>query len=107
MKVGITLNDYYKKYLGEIASLNNMSITSICGLIVENFLSYNEKNKKFPLFKTSISIVFAQKVNKTNQAENEVKTNMTWDEIQEHFADEEESSLSREEILASLCDNED
>lgn len=88
MKVGITLNDYYKKYLGEIASLNNMSITSICGLIVENFLSYNEKNKKFPLFKTSISIVFAEKVDNSKLVD-------------------EEGSLSRDEILASLSDTEE
>lgn len=59
MKIGITIPDYYKRYLEKISKLNNISVTGVCSLIVENFLSYNNNLKKFPLFRRDVRIVFA------------------------------------------------
>ena len=67
MKIGITIPNYYEPFLKEIANLNGSNKTNICSLIVENFLSYNLKQKKYPLFRKNVSIVFAnEKVSESN-----------------------------------------
>ena len=58
MKVGITINDFYKDFLLKIANQNNISFTKVCSLIVENFLSYNKRTKKFPIFRYDVRIGF-------------------------------------------------
>lgn len=95
MKVGITINGYFEPYLEEIAKLNNMSVTSICGLIVENFLSFNKKNQRFPLFQKQVNIVFSEKVSKSD--------------IDNSYSDsgccsvgQDSKPLSRDKILASI-----
>lgn len=64
MKIGITINDYFNTYLEQLSIANKLSKTAICGLIVENFLSYNLKFKKLPLFKKAIRIVYNEEASK-------------------------------------------
>lgn len=95
MKVGITINGYFKPYLEDIAKLNNMSITSICGLIVENFLSFNKINKRFPFFQKQVKIVFSEKVNKSYIDDNNSDSGSG-------SVDQDCKLLTREEINAEL-----
>lgn len=95
MKVGITINGYFKPYLEEIAKLNNMSLTSICGLIVENFLSFNKKNKRFPLFQKQVNIVFSEKVFKSDLDNN-------YSDSGAGSVDQASESLNKEELLKKI-----
>lgn len=70
MKIGIVIPNYYEQYLLKIANLNGKTKSSICGLIVENFLSYNLNLKKFPLFQQNVKIVFANEKPKNSVDDN-------------------------------------
>lgn len=92
MKIGITLPEYYKEYIEEIAKVNNLSKTAVCGLILENFLSFNKERRYFPRFKRQTTLVFEKPKNsgeKPDEPEND------------------EQTATREEILARLANKED
>lgn len=58
MKVGITIKDWLKDYLEQIAEKNHVSVTKVCSLICENFLSYNLHRKVIPVFQKYVKINF-------------------------------------------------
>lgn len=101
MKIGITIPNYYSQYLDEIAKLNNSCKTAICSLIVENFLSYNKKQKKFPLFRKDVRIVFANEVPKSSVGNS--GSDISSSDVHQ---DSEQPSLSRDEILKGLEDHQ-
>ena len=101
MKIGITIPNYYAQYLNEIANLNNSNKTAVCSLIVENFLSFNKKQKKFPLFRKDVRIVFANEVPKNSV----IDSGSPSDSCDVH-EDGEHPSLSRDEILEQLENDE-
>lgn len=91
MKIGITITKDIEEYLKEIAIENGLSKTTICSLIVENFLSYNKRKKKKPIFKKVTMILFKEN-NEPEAAEPaaaepaaaEPETNEpTWEELME------------------------
>lgn len=96
MKIGITISNYYEKELKEIANLNNMAVTTICGLIVENFITFNKNRGAIPLFKQETKIVFAKSKSKKDDSDPN-------DEIE----DDKYSNMSREELLALLANEEE
>ena len=61
MKIGINIPEYYREFLEEIANVNEMHISTICGLIVENNLSFNRNAKRVPLFNRQVHISYAKK----------------------------------------------
>ena len=100
MKIGITLPRYYEDYLTEIAKVNGLSITTICGLVLENYLSYNKANKRVPLFQRKWNVVYAKKQQPDDGNNYE---GMSDDEVNQRA----KSLLSRDEMLAEInIDNE-
>lgn len=90
MKIGITISDFYKSFLEEAAKLNGMSPTRICSLIVLNYLSFNKEKGRIPLFYPKVSVVYANKVKKTIETDNQEEPSMTWDQLQEQLKNVED-----------------
>lgn len=93
MKIGLTISDYYKDYLKEVATLNGTTPTTIVGYIVENFLNYNKKYNRLPLFKKTTTLVFAKK------STTEVDTEVVEEQPKKH--------LSKEELLKEIYEDTD
>lgn len=60
MKIGLTINNYYKDYIEEIAKMNNMPVTTICGIILQNFLDFNKQQRRYPIIRQCYKMVFAK-----------------------------------------------
>lgn len=61
MKIGLTISDYYKAYIEEIAKTNAMSPTTICGIILENWFQFNKNNNRYPIIRKQFVIKMAKK----------------------------------------------
>ena len=95
MKIGLTINNYYKDYIEEIAKMNNMTVTTICGIILQNFLDFNKHQRRYPIIRQCYKMVFAsehkdEQVDPNFEEEQEVDWDQLIKELEEDFKPDSE-----------------